>query len=104
MSIHPTLHGGGPVNPPGQVVTADGSVIMVPEYKNRRYLIIFWPQDASEPVFLRLHETEPAVIGTGIVIYPGGWHEIEYTNMYWGPIRAVTAETTNNTPFWQEGR
>ena len=104
MTIHRSLHNGGPTNAPGQVVTADGSIIMVPEYQNRRYLIIFWPAEATDPVFLRLHPTDPAVIGTGIVIYPGGWHEIEWENMYFGPIRAVTAESVHNTPYWQEGR
>jgi hypothetical protein len=103
VTIHRSLHDGGPTNAAGQTVTADGSIIMIPAHKNRRYCIIFWPMDATEPVFLRLHQTEPAIIGTGIVIYPGGWHEIEWENMYYGPIRAVTAETTRNTPYWHEG-
>lgn len=104
MPIHPSLHNGGPANPPGQLVTVDGNQIMVPAYKNRRYLIIFWPQEASKPVFLRLDPNAPAIVGTAVVIYPGGWHEIEYENMYFGPIRAVTEETEHNTPYWQEGR
>ena len=101
--IHPSLHDGGPANDPAQVVSGDGTEILVPASPSRRYLIIFWPSTHTEPMFLRLHATAAARIGSGIRIDPGGFHEITYWNLYKGTIRAITADAAGDVQ-WQEGR
>jgi hypothetical protein len=103
MPIHPALHIGGPVNPPGLLVNDDGTQIIVPAYDNRRYLLVVAALGNADTIFLRLHLSESAIFGAGIPLPPGSWFEITYYNMYYGPIRAVTDTGKSASVYWQEG-
>jgi len=106
--IHYALHGGGPVNAPGQLVTPVSSIIVpaATEYE-RRYLIVMADSANTAPIFLRLDSLPgsgdvEAVVGSGIIIYPGAWHEWVYTSMYKGAVYGIS--DSDSLVYWQEGR
>jgi hypothetical protein len=100
MAVYEVIHGGGDA---GVVeVDASGDTIVFPnqELRNpagnptRRYAIIVADPANTLPVFLRLHQEEPAVAGEGIPLFPGFFYEITMDNLYMGAIRAVVASGT----------
>ena len=92
-----TSHGGGPAT--GVTVDTSGTTLVLPNQEiipQRRYVIITAPQDNVAPVWMILHATLPAVVGAGIVLYPGDSYEILDSNMYMGPIRGIVAAGTED--------
>jgi hypothetical protein len=100
--IHPSKHNGGDVY--GGVVGTDGSTVIFPLVKNLRYRIMQADIANTGPIFIRLHPDEPAILGEGIVLWPGDFHEILYSsNWYEGNIRAISASGTEKF-YGHDGR
>jgi hypothetical protein len=100
--INVNAHGGGPIG--NATVNDTGTTVIVPDTGPRRYLIVQADKDNTGPIFIRMDPTLPAVFGSGIVLYPGGFQEWTWDNMYWGPIRGITAPGTTQKAYFHEGK
>ena len=103
MAIFDTSHGGGDAYGP-LVVTDDGTIEYLPNRHNaRRYAIISASRDNTFPIFLRMHQTAPAIYDAGIPLYPGDSYELNDLNLYTGPVRAITASGETAVMYIHDG-
>ena len=102
MNMHLNAHGGGPMG--AATVDDTGTDIIVPDTGTRRYLIMQADKANAGPVFIRMHKTEPAIPGQGIVLWPGDFHEWGWDTMYWGPVRGAAEVGKTGKVYWHEGK
>lgn len=108
MSSYLGSHGGGYS---ASAEITDVSVQLMPneQFDNsdhrppRKYLLIVADKANPGQVYLKLGRTGPAVAGQGISIPPGAGYEINFVNLYQGPVFAVSDTGETNKVYIQAG-
>jgi len=94
MASYNAVHGGGAGSGPTVGLTSSNILPLqdgTASGKYRRaYALITSARSNTGNIFLRLHESDDAVLNTGIVLYPGDAYEISRGNLYQGPVQAIS--------------
>jgi len=69
----------------------------------RKYVRITAAPTNAGIIYLLLNKTGPAVVGKGIPLVAGAVYEINFTNLYQGPIFAITPAAETGTLCVQSG-
>jgi hypothetical protein len=93
MATYRAVHGGGPGS--GAVIGLTSAEVLpiqdgtVDGTYRRAYGLLTAAKTNTGIIFLRLHDSDPAVVDTGIVLYPGDAYEITNGNLYQRAIQGI---------------
>jgi len=102
-----SAHGGGPTEKmtiagTSVAVLADETEASALSTPSRKYARISAALANAGPVYLKL-ASGAAVAEQGIPIYPGASYEINFTNMYQGPVSAISGGGQSNVIYVTRG-